>query len=557
MSSSFSDAHWETYLGDLLRDLRYAIRMLRKSPSFTAVAIITLALGIGANAAIFSVVNGILLAPLPYAQSSRLVTIEHVSLPEAQEIWKQSTAFEQIAVDTGISLDRIRTGLMPDMVDTTQVSGDFFPLLGVHPFIGRPILPADTQPGSEDVAVVSYKFWQTDFAGDAKVLSRSFYLEDKPFKVIGVMPPEFDFGVRRNGLWVPHRYDPKVDEDRDWHFYSIVARLKKGVSLEQANAQLKTLSARLAAQYPETDKDQDQRSEFIAVSVHGEMVSKVRAGLLILFGAVGFVLLIACVNVSALLVARGFSRQKEIAIRRALGAPRSRLIRQFLSESLLLATAAGTLGLLLSVWGIRLLRALAPPYMPRVERITLDGNVLWFTLGISLLAAFFFGVAPALQMSSSPARIAPKQGAANSFAGIGTPRGHRLRSAMIVAEVSLAMILVVGAALMVSSFEKLVHVDTGLHTDHVLTMDVYFTGTACGGKTPEKCQSLFADALDRIRSLPGVQHAAVTRGFALEGGEYGMRSLHVQGRPGDLASGTAIIYHSVTPDYLGISESAF
>ena len=360
MSSSFSDAHWEAYLGDLLRDLRYAIRMLRKSPSFTAVAIITLALGIGANAAIFSVVNGILLAPLPWDQSSRLVTIEHVSLPEAQEIWKQSTAFEQIAVDTGIFLDRIRTGLMPDMVDTTQVSGDFFPLLGVHPFIGRPILPAETQPGSEDVAVVSYKFWQTDFAGDAKVLSCSFYLEDKPFKVIGVMPPEFDFGVRRNGLWVPHRYDPKVDEDRDWHFYSIVARCsyKKGVSLgKQANAQLKTLSARLAAQYPETDKDEDQRSEFIAVSVHGEMVSKVRAGLLILFGAVGFVLLIACVNVSALLVARGFSRQKEIAIRRALGAPLLTPDSAIPFGKPLLPTAAGTLGLLLSVWGIRLLRA--------------------------------------------------------------------------------------------------------------------------------------------------------------------------------------------------------
>ena len=551
------------WLESLWQDMRFGLRMLRKNPSFTVVAILTLALGIGSNTAIFSVVNGILLETLPYAGSSRLLRIANeykvrgmsmglqgASLPEIADVRAQSTVFEQLSIYQENWGGTIRTDLMPDTSDISQVSADFFPMMGVKPLLGRPITAADEQRGGERVAVLNYRLWREDFGGDANVLTRTFLADGTPYRVIGVMPPEFDLGVAK-GFWKPLMPGPKIASNRDARYYSIAARLKKGVTLKQAEAQLQTISARLAAEYPKTEKDLDLE----AVSIKEQMITRVRAGLLILFGAVGFVLLIACVNVSALLVARAWTRQREMAIRRALGATRLRLVRQMLSESVLLAISGGALGLLFAASSIGVIRAIAPPYTPRIERVRLDSNVLWFTLGISLLAAVLFGIAPALQASARRMGHGIKEGLGGSFAA-GAPRQRRLlRGSLVAAEVSLAVIVVLGAALMVRSFEKLMHVDTGIRTDHVLTMHVMFSHAVCGMKTSDACVGPYEDVLRRIQSLSGVQSAAISQGFALMGGSYVVDDLYVEGSPDNRMAtkgatiGPYLSHHTITPSY--------
>ena len=553
------------FLESLIADVRFGLRMLRKSPGFTCVAILTLALGIGANTAIFSVVNGILLEPLPYAGSSRLLRIANefkvrgipmglqgASLPEIADVQAQSTVFERLAIYQEHFGGTIRTDLMPDTSDISEVSADFFPMMGVKPLLGRPITAADEQGGGQRVAVLSYRMWQEDFGGDANVLTRTFLVDGTPYRVIGVMPPEFNLGVGK-GFWKPLMPSPKIASSRaaGARYYSIVARLKKGVTLKQASAQLQIISARLAAEYPETEKGLDLEAE----GIKDQMVTQVRAGLLILLGAVGFVLLIACVNVSALLVARAWTRQREMAIRRALGATRLRLVRQMLSESVLLAIAGGALGLLFAASSIGVICAIAPPYTPRIERVRLDSNVLWFTLGISLLAAMLFGIAPALQASARRMGHGIKEGLGGSFA-TGAPGKRRLlRGSLVTAEVSLAVIVVLGAALMVRSFEKLMHVDTGIRTDHVLTMHARFSHAVCSAKTADACAGPYEDALGRIQSLSGVQSAAISQGFALMGGRYVVDDLYVEGSSDNQMAkkgaelGAFLSHHSVTPSY--------
>ena len=440
---------------------------------------------------------------------------------------------------------------MPDVVDFSQVSADFFPMMGVKTLLGRPIKAADEQAGGQRVAVLSYRLWQEDFGGDSNVLGRTLLIDDEPYRVIGVMPPNFDLGISGKGLWKPLMPDPKSGLNRDYRFYSIAARLKKGVSIKQANAQLKTISARLSAEYPKEEKDLD----LTAVGVKDQMVTRVRAGLLILLGAVGFVLLIACVNVSALLVARAWARQREIAIRKALGATRPRLIRQMLSESVLMAIVSGALGLLFAASAIGAVRVIAPPYTPRIDLVRLDGNVLWFTLGISLLAAVVFGIAPALQATARRMGYGLKEGLGGSSAACAPRQRHFLRGALVAAEVSLAVILVLGAALMVRSFEKLMHVDTGIRSDHVLTMLVVFSDGVCGAKTPDACAGPYEDVLGRIESLPEVQSAAISQGYALMGGRYVVSDLYVEGSPDNQMAtkgahlGSFLSHHAVTPSY--------
>jgi putative ABC transport system permease protein len=554
-----------------IADMRFAFRMFRKAPGFTAVALITLALGIGANTAIFSVVNGILLEPLPYADSSRLVLIgtqrkihgvsegrQGISLAQIDDIRSQTTAFERVAVCQGNFGARIRTDLMPDLTNVSEVSGDFFAMLGGHAIIGRPILPEDEADKGKQVAVLSYELWQQDFGGDSNVLSRSLLVEDKPYEIVGVMPKGFTFGFNSfqgKGLWTPLIVNPKYAGRRDYGFYLGLALLKKGVSRNQAAAQLKTLSARLASAYPKTDKNLD----LIADSPKEDMVERVRAGLLILLGAVGFVLLIACVNVSSLLVARAWTRQREIAIRKALGATRLRLVRQLLSESAILAILGGALGLLASSWTIRVLRALAPPYTPRIESVRIDANVLLFTLGASLLAAILFGIAPALQASARRIGSGPRDAVGVSLAAGATPRRHVLRGILVSAEVALALILVLGAGLMLRSFEKLVHVPVGFRTDHILTMHANSSDAVCGYKSPEQqCESAKEEILRRIQSLPGVQGAAISQGYAMLGGGYAVTDLYVEGSSENVMAaqagklGSSLLYHAITTDYFDV-----
>jgi predicted permease len=541
------------WLESLWSDVRYGLRMLRKSPGFTIVAILTLALGIGVNTAIFSVVNGILLVPLVYADSSRLVETNLVSFLEFREMQEQCTAFERMDVFRGYG-GLILGGTVPVRRENAHVSADFFPMLGVEPLLGRPILSEDTQPGRDRVAVLSYKLWMDNFGGDPGITGRSILMDGNPYTVIGVMPREFELGVNwlgeeSEGAWTPLLPSSKSDAESLWRVNQIVARLKKGVTLEEANAELKTLSARLAAEYPKTKRDSEQ-GELAVSGVKDRLVLRVRTGLLILMGAVGIVLLMACVNVSALLVARAWTRQKEVAIRKALGATRLRIIRQLLSESVLLALAGGALGFLFSAWGIRALRAIAPPYTPRVDRLRLDGNVLWFTLGISLLAAILFGLAPALQISSRRMGGALKEGLGGAFAGLATRQPHWLRGALVVVEVALAVILVVGGALMARSFEKLMHLDTGVRTDHVLTLRVNFSDSVCNEKNPQACPLAINEVFNRIRSLAGVQRAAISEWALLEEGGIGNGDgLHVEGQSGDPNLGWFVMDRWVTPGY--------
>ncbi|HEV2349238.1 MAG TPA: ABC transporter permease [Terriglobia bacterium] len=574
----------------LLQDLRYGLRQLGRNPGFTAVAVLTLALGIGANTAIFSAVNGIWLEPLIYARSSRLVTADLLPIPEIQAIQKQSTAFERMAIYQKHSC-LVLGGAVPVRTANSYVSDDFFPLLGVKPLLGRPILPGDTQPGNALVAVISYRLWMDEFGDDPHIVGRSVSVDHKPFTVIGVMPKGFDLGVTwgggNSGLWMPFVYSPP-DSMNLGPTSSFVARLKKGVTLSQAKAQLEAISARLAAEYPnQYPKALRGYGRIVTAGVSGRTDPGVRLALLILLGAVGFILLMACVNVASLLVARSWTRQRELAIRKALGASRLRIVRQLLSESLLLAVSGGTLGLFFSAWGIRLLQVIAPPYTPRVDHIRLDGNVLWFTMGITLLAAVLVGLAPAMHASSRRVGGTLEGGLVGAFAGAEMRQSHRFRSALVILEVALAVIVVTGGALMARSFYKLMSVNTGVRADHVLTMHVQLSDLACNGlsfptRNPKEsavrprstaqanqlqkqitpaagCALANEDILDGIRSLAGVQRAAcagmgplqggvVTTSVRYPGAPSGM-GLYVEGQQGNQLTSGAIEGRSVTPGF--------
>jgi len=563
------------WASEFRQDLRYGWRMLRKSPRFTAIAVLTLALGVGANTAIFSAVNGILLRPLPYADSSRLVTIQREALPyyitfaQLREIQQQCTTLEGVMIYNTSRL-LITGGKVPKQVEAAYVSNDFFPLLGVKPLLGRLILPEDTQPGNDRVAILSYHLWMNEFGGDPGIVGQGISVDRKPYTVIGVMPREFGAGIwgsyqvgsidgSHEDMWLPQVPPPPGALNREAGPF-IIARLKKDATLTQVNAQLQPLSARFAASYSAAvaERAGPERLKLFAQSFKLGISPRVRTGLLILLGAVGFVLLMACVNVTSLLVARSWTRQRELAIRKALGATRSRILRQLLSESLLLALAGGALGLCFSGWGIHLLRVLAPPYTPRVDRIRLDGNVLGFTMGISLLVAVLVGLAPALQASSRRVGGALKGVLGGSFAGIALRRPHRLRSALVVLEVLLAVIVVVGGALMGRSFHKLMSVSTGVSENHVLTMWANLSDLLRNEKNlATKYMMVAEDVLDGIRSLPGVQHAALSFSGPLNGGMIighypgsGGSGLYIEGRRGDqLPAKQEICVRFVTPGY--------
>jgi putative ABC transport system permease protein len=589
------------WLEQLLQDLRFALRMLRKSPGFTAVAVLTLALGIGANTAIFSAVNGIWLEPLLNARFSRMVTVDLLSIPEIHAIQEQSTAFESTAIYQGYSRI-ISGGGVPVEATNSYVSDDFFPMLGVKPLLGRFILPGDTQPGHL-VAVLSYGLWMDDFGGDSRIVGRSITVDQKPYTVIGVMPKGFDLGVNwgggNPGVWMPSAF-PLSDPVSRGRFSSFVARLKPGVSARQVESQLDSIYARLKAEYPKQYPEARERygryGWYVTPGIQGLPNFFVHLALFLLSAAAGFVLLMACVNVAALLVGRSWARQRELAIRRTLGATRFRIARQLLSESLLLAIAGGALGLFFSVWGIRVIRAIAPPYTPRLEYIRLDANILWFTLTASLLTAILIGVAPALHATSRRVGATLKGGLGGSFAGSAMRQSHGFRSSLVVLEVALAVVVLAGGALMARSFYLLMHVNTGVRADHVITMSVRLSDSTCHdsslqpkkseertgnsnsahGKASRKqdspsqnapakyatggCYALATESvLDGIHSLQGVQLTALAEGGVFEGGEvttsahypgeYPGSGLYVEGRQGNQLTSGVIDGRPVTPDF--------
>ncbi len=501
----------------LIQDVRFGWRMLRKSRGFTAIAIVTLALGVGANTAIFSAVNGILIEPLPYRDSARLVEIEDdtllggstysggLTLRAARDVQAHCPAIGQMAFFDLVGTNLLG-GAFPDDVMVASVSGDFFTMLGVRPLLGRSILPSDLASGGDYVAVLSYRLWRDDFGSNPRILGKEIMLGKKPYTLVGVMPPGFGRGMFGGNpiVWAPlHASD--LETGRASHDYYAMGRLRPGVTLAEANVQLRTLSARLAAAYPATEKGWklEARSE-----KDEEIGSTLPQELLILLGAVGLILLIACVNLSAMLLARNWARNREVAIRAAVGATRARIVRQFLVESLLLSLAAGALGLLLAAWLVPALRAIAPPGTPRIDRLALDSNVLWFTLGVSVMSGILFGLLPAVQASGRGLGATLKEGLGGLLEGFSTRGPRRLRGALVAIEIALAVILATGAALVGRSLQKMMAVPLGFRADHLLIARATLAGPVCNsGRQPAACYLADEEILRRLRALPGVEGA--------------------------------------------------
>ena len=497
------------WLGDLWLDLRYGLRMLAKNPGFTIVAVIALALGIGANSAIFSVVNTVLLRPLPYKNPEQLVMVWEENskqgfpkdTPAAANYvdWRdQNHVFASIAAIADISFNLTGIG-DPERIDGLRVSTSLFSLLGVEPRLGRAFRPEEDKPGANQVVMMSYGLWQRRFGADPGIIGKPISLNGKSFIVVGVMPRGFQF-PQNNQLWIPMAFDAKEAGNRGAHYLQVVARIKSGTTLEQAQAEMTTIAARLAQQYPATNTSIGA----VVTPLHEQVVGKIRPALLVLLGAVAFVLLIACANVANLLLARAAVRQKEIALRLALGASRSRLIRQFLTESVLLASLGGAVGLLLSLAGLNVLKGFIPPNISQAGNITIDGKVLMFTVLVSLATGLIFGLAPALQAAHFNLNDTLKESGRDSDAG---SRGNRIRGLLVISEVAVSFILLIGAGLLINSFVRLRNVDPGFRAANVLTMRIVLPEVRYPDR---KGRARFYDELiRRVEALPGVTSAAV------------------------------------------------
>ena len=521
-------------MDSLIKDIRYALRLLRKRPGFAAVAIITLALGIGANSAIFSVVNAIALRPLPYRDSQRLMVLwgnlhgsgldqTEISAPEFIDFKSQSTSFEEIAAYTeeGFNL----TGFdQPERLRGARVSDALFPLLGVAPQVGRNFLNEEDQSGHDRVVILSHSLWRRRFAGNPAIVNQSIRLDGESVIVAGIMPESFHFPNKDAEIWRPLALDPDLltENNRGSHFLNVIARLKSQVSLEQARAEMNTLTTRLSQEHRQTYP----RGFSVTVrSLHDDLVGNLRTALFILLGAVGLVLAVACANVAHLLLANSASRYKEIAVRTALGASRSRVIRQFLSESLLLSLLGGVVGLALAIWGVRLLVALIPKDTPRVEEITLDYRVVLFTFGISILTGLIFGLAPAFQSRRAELNETLKEG------GRGGTEGRRrvhLRSLLAVSEVALALVLLIGAGLLIKSFRRLQEVKPGFEPAQLLTMRVALPETKYSDFS--KSRAFFEQLFDRLKARPEVKSVAAINLLPF-GGSGADRSFTIEGHP--------------------------
>lgn len=503
----------------LLQDLRYGVRMLLKNPDFTAIAVLTLALGIGANTAMFSAVNAILLRPLPYPDSSRLVGIwsrgpqfdfSHLasSIPDIADITAQSSALSQCAPYRFTTSDLAGQGA-PQRLPGAGVPIEFFSLLGIAPLYGRTFVSAEMQEGQNRVALLSYSLWRESFGSDPRVVGRAITLDQKPYTVVGVMPAQFNF-PEGTKLWFPLILTEKERTSRGWHVFGAVARLKPGRSVRETQAELDTIAARISA------VDSGARGwSFRVAQIQADMVSDARLPLLILLGAVTFVLLIACANIGNLSLSRGWARRSELAIRSTLGASRARLIRQMLVESLLVALMGGAAGLLLAAWGVDALHVLLPSDTPRLEDLRIDRWTLCFTLGASILSGILFGMAPAILGSRQNLLGLIKEAGSGSGTALAASRSKWLRRLLVVGEVALALVLMVGAALALRSLSRLLGKSLGFRTDHILTMSLTFPKYRA--EKPFQTIGFVQQSLEKIRSLPGVKNAAAVVDMPLTG----------------------------------------
>jgi putative ABC transport system permease protein len=540
----------------LLQDLRYALRLLRKQPGFTFITLLTLSLGIGANSAIFSIINTVLLKPFPYRDADRLYVVAQVNREQTVGVmrttaldfldWqKQNTAFDGLAggVGTGFTF----TGESePETVAGQMVSANLFDVLGVRPLLGRTLRADENEAGHDRVLVLSHALWQRRFAGDRQVVNRTVTINGTPYTIVGVMPPGFQYPEERFQAWAPLRFYGTLEADavpvnRQAHYLRVVGRLKAGVTEDQAQQEMTRVNAALGRQFPNTSNGIDRMS---IVSLSEQLLGPVRPALLLLLAAVWFVLLIACANVTHLLLAQFTARQPELAVRLALGAGRGRIIRQVLTENLLLSALGGACGLLLASWIVQMVMLLGPRDLPRLQDVTLDARVMLFTLAIACVSALFSGMLPVLQLARadvSERALVPGRG------NTGGRANTVVRASLIVAEVALSLMLVIGAGVMIRSFLRLQHVDKGFDTTHRLTFGVVLQAA----RYPEASHMrAFADQLiERLRHEPGVEVVGVTSLLPLGGNEMsdgyfidGYASPH----PGDPIIAA---FRGVTPDY--------
>jgi predicted permease len=542
----------------LLKDIRYGIRILWKSPGFAIVAVLTLALGIGANTAIFSVVNAVLLRPLPYQDPERLVQIWHVPPPDhfpgmtrftvspANYLdWaNQNHGFEQLAIYSFTSFRMTGNG-DPEGLLAVRASQDFFPVLKIQPLLGRTFLPEENQSGRGRVAVLSQSFWQTRFASDPNIVGRTIFLDGEGYTIVGVTPAKSTFPTSSDPkfqvkVWVPLAWTDADRAIRGIHNYFVIGRLKSGTQLSQAQVEMNTICARLEQLYPADDKGWGAK----VVPLREQLVGEVRTPLMILLGAVGFVLLIACANVANLVLVKTLARQKEIAIRTALGASSLRLLRQVLAETVLLSLSGGILGLLFAHYGVRLIVAFLAQRLPRATDIGVDSSVLAFTLGISLLTGILAGLMPAFHASRTNLSDSLKQGLGRTDADSG---GKRTRSILVISEVALSLVLLIGAGLMIRSLSRLRSVDPGMDTHNVLTFSVSLPQSKYS--SPGKISSFYDRLMERVRALPAIESAGAIDVLPISNGG-SVQPIAIEGRPViPMSEQPEVAVRSVDPEF--------
>ena len=534
-----------------LSDVRYAIRNLLKRPGFTLIAVITLALGIGANTTIFSAINALLIKPLPFPELDRVVTIwdrfpsqgvqhNEVTMANYLDLRAQSQSFDQLALYRWWSANL--TGIdQPERIQGFLVTGNFFNVIGTQPIMGRTFYEYENEPGKDAVAVISHSLWQRRFGGDPNILNKAISLNSVTRTIVGVMPQHFNF-PKGAEVYAPIALTPQIKASRGSHTYYVIGRLRQGASVQSAQADVDNIMGRLEKQYPDTNTGWGAN----VIPLVKDTVRTYDVALWVSMAAVGFVLLIACANVANLMLARASGRQKEIALRSALGASRWRIIRQLLTESVIVALIGGGLGVLIAFWGIDVLRAGDPgeasKFAPGWHNFGINAAVLGFTFALSFVSGIVFGIAPAWQLSKPDLNKALKEGGRQTSSG-----SHRLRSSLVVFEVALSLVLLVGAGLTIRSFLSLLKTDPGFDAENVLTMTLVLPGAKY--KEESQRQAFFSDLVNRVKAVPGVESAAVVSHVPL-GGSNASDSFLVEGvpepPPGQEYDGR---YRVCTPDY--------
>jgi putative ABC transport system permease protein len=534
------------WLEDLRQDLRYGLRMVRRNSGFAALAILTLMLGIGANTAIFSVVNGVLLRPLPYAQPDRLVAMNYYFPMGPFVILRDQSRTMEIAANTESSEFNFTGVETPVRLTGTAVSGNWFEVLGAKPEIGRTIQEGEDQPGKDQSVLLSHSLWERRFGSDRNIVGRWIMLEGMSRQVIGVMPADFRYPSPKTELWVPLNLDPR-SRGVYWgdSYMPIIGRLRPGATLGQARAEIAPMRAKILSAYPWRMPDNMWKAA-TAMPMQELLVGDVRTKLLVLLGAVGLLLLIACANVANLLLARAITRQKEVAVRTALGAGKWRLTRQLMTESVLLTVIGGTLGFLAATYGMPILKATLPADLPRLADVTVDNRVLAFTALLAGATGIVFGLLPMATAAKVDLAKAMKSGGERS----GTSGSHRLSNALIVAEVAVSVVLVIGAGLLVKSLWNLSTLNPGFQKEFTLTARVTPNESFC--EVPGRCQAFYTELLNRVRALPGVKGAAAVNGLPVGGGAEVVPS-NVEAHPTEPGAHTPMFWEKVvTADYLKV-----